>query len=59
MPPDQARIQDTRAWLAKAGQDLRRVEVLLASLEEVEAARLLADEVYRAVLARVPAEIHP
>jgi HEPN domain-containing protein len=29
MPLDSARLEDTQAWLAKAGQDLRRVEILL------------------------------
>jgi len=29
MQPDQTRIEDAKAWLAKAGQDLRRVDVLL------------------------------
>ena len=31
MQPDAARVEDVRAWLAKASQDLRRVEVLLAA----------------------------
>ena len=31
MQPDNTRIEDVRAWLAKAGQDLRRVELLLAA----------------------------
>src|SRR5712692_7025195 len=30
MQPDPARAADTKAWLAKAAQDLRRVEILLA-----------------------------
>jgi HEPN domain-containing protein len=31
MPPDPVRTVDARAWLAKAAQDLRRVEILLAA----------------------------
>jgi len=31
MPPDPVRTADTRAWLVKAAQDLRRVEILLAA----------------------------
>jgi len=31
MPPDTVRTVDARAWLAKAAQDLRRVEILLAA----------------------------
>lgn len=31
MPLDPVRTVDTRAWLAKAAQDLRRVEILLAA----------------------------
>ena len=31
MPPDPTRIADTKAWLTKAAQDLRRVEILLAA----------------------------
>ena len=31
MPPDPVRTVDTRAWLAKAVRDLRRVEILLAA----------------------------
>ena len=31
MPPDPVRAADTKAWLAKAVQDLRRVEILLAA----------------------------
>ena len=31
MPPDTVRTVDARAWLAKATQDLRRVEILLAA----------------------------
>lgn len=31
MPPDPVRTVDTRAWLAKAAQDLRRVEILLSA----------------------------
>src|SRR5260370_15029333 len=31
MPPDAVRAVDARAWLAKAAQDLRRVEILLAA----------------------------
>ena len=31
MLPDSVRTADTKAWLAKAAQDLRRVEVLLAA----------------------------
>jgi HEPN domain-containing protein len=30
MQPDAVRVEDVKAWLGKAGQDLRRVEVLLA-----------------------------
>jgi hypothetical protein len=30
MPLDSARFEDTKAWLIKAGQDLHRVEILLA-----------------------------
>jgi HEPN domain-containing protein len=29
MQPDAARVEDVKAWLGKASQDLRRVEVLL------------------------------
>lgn len=31
MPPDPVRAADARAWLAKAAQDLRRVDLLLAA----------------------------
>jgi HEPN domain-containing protein len=31
MPLDPVRTVDTRAWLAKAAQDLRRIEILLAA----------------------------
>ena len=31
MLPDSVQTADTKAWLAKASQDLRRVEVLLAA----------------------------
>ena len=31
MPLDPVRAADTRAWLAKAAQDLRRIEILLAA----------------------------
>jgi HEPN domain-containing protein len=31
MPPERVRTVDTRAWLVKAAQDLRRVEILLAA----------------------------
>ena len=31
MPPDPVRAVDARAWLAKAAQDLRRVDLLLAA----------------------------
>ena len=31
MQSDPARVADTKAWLAKATQDLRRVEILLAA----------------------------
>jgi HEPN domain-containing protein len=31
MPPDPTRIADTKAWLAKVAQDLRRVEILLGA----------------------------
>jgi HEPN domain-containing protein len=31
MPPDLARVEDAKAWFAKASQDLRRVEILLAA----------------------------
>lgn len=31
MQPDWTRIEDVRAWLGKAGQDLRRVEILLGA----------------------------
>lgn len=31
MPPDSARVAETRAWLSKAARDLRAAEVLLAS----------------------------
>ena len=31
MPPDLVRAADARAWLAKAAQDLRRVDLLLAA----------------------------
>jgi HEPN domain-containing protein len=31
MPPEPVRTVDARAWLAKAAQDLRRVEILLAA----------------------------
>jgi len=137
MWPESARVQDTKAWLVKASQDLRRIEILLAadppdcedalfhcqqaaekafkgflawhdvlfqrvheldviggqcvdldatladlvdradvltkyawrfrypgarykpSLAEAERARALAQEVYQAVLTRVPPEVHP
>ena len=31
MPPDSVRTMDARSWLAKATQDLRRVEILIAA----------------------------
>ena len=31
MSPDPTRLADTKAWLTKAGQDLRRVEILLGT----------------------------
>lgn len=31
MQPDSTRVEDAKAWLVKASQDLRRVEILLAA----------------------------
>ncbi len=36
MQADTARVEDVKAWLAKASQDLRRVEVLLAAPSDSE-----------------------
>ena len=51
MPPDLVRAADARAWLAKAAQDLRRVDLLLAAEPP--------DEMMDAILRRLLLEVRP
>jgi HEPN domain-containing protein len=68
---DPVRVADTRAWFAKAANDLRGADVDLAAdppllgdalfhcQQAVEKALSLAREVYAQVLARLPGEVRP
>jgi hypothetical protein len=51
MPPDPARVAETRAWLHKASEE--------AAIGEAKLALLVAREVLEAILARPPGEVHP
>jgi hypothetical protein len=58
MPPDPARAEDTRAWLDKAAWRFRYPgDASEPTREEATAALAIAQDVFQAVIDRLPAEI--